>query len=207
MNLTRAIALGDPSAMTLDAPEVLATERLLLRPFALSDAPRLNRLIDGDERVWRFNPGKPKPLERREETIRERMAQYKVFGFGCYAVTLAHDVSGLGRAGEVIGQCGLSPFWYEHRNGRQTLQFEVMYHFGHAYWNQGFATEAARRWVTFAFEAAKLPRLVVCPHKENEASINVLRRLGFSVMPDWLEPDSVICSLSHPDDGSGVLEL
>ena len=57
------------------------------------------------------------------------------------------------------------------------------------------------------FETAKLPRLVVCPHKENERSIAVLRRLGFSVMPDWLEPDCVICALQHPDDGRGAIEL
>ncbi len=179
--------------------KVLETARLLLRPLDLTDAPRLNELIDGDERVWRFNPGKPKSLEQREANIRDRIAQYKIFGFGCYAVVLR-------ATGDLIGQCGLSPFWFEHKNGRQTLEFEVMFHFGHAYWGQGFATEAAGRWVAFAFDEAKLPRLVVCPHKDNGASINVLRRLGFSVTPDWLEADSVICALHHPDDGSGVLE-
>lgn len=170
------------------------------RPFTLADAPRLHQLIDGDERVWHFNPGKPKSLSRREHTVRLRVAQYETFGFGCYAVVQR-------ATGEVIGQSGLSPFWYEHRNGRQTLEFEVMYHFGHAYWSQGFATEAARRWVTFAFETAMLPRLVVSPHKENARSIAVLRRLDFSVTPDWLAPDRVICALHHPDDGPGVLEL
>lgn len=183
-----------------DEPEVLGAERLLLRPLAIEDAPRLNQLIDGDKRVWRFNPGKPKTLEQREATIRERIAQYKVFGFGCYAIVLR-------ATGDVIGQCGLSPFWYEHPNSRRTLEFEVMFHLGHTYWHQGFATEAARRWVKFAFDEAKLPRLVVCPHKDNVASINVLRRLGFSESPDWLEPDHVICALHHPDDGPRVLEL
>ncbi len=200
MKLTSGFVFGEPDPMTGDELNVLETERLLLRPLALTDAPRLNQLIDRDERVWRFDPGKPKSPQQRERYVRERMAQYKIFGFGCYAVVLRSS-------GEMIGQCGLSSYWYEHRNQRRTLQFEVMYHFGHAYWHQGFATEAARRWVDFAFGEARLPRLVVCPHKDNEASINVLRRLGFSVVADWLEPDRVICALHHPDDGRGVLEL
>lgn len=179
---------------------VLETSRLTLRPLEFLDAKPLNALIDKDERVYRFNPVREKTLQERRRVIRNRIEQYKTFGFGCYAILTRNT-------GTLIGQSGLSPYWYEHRNGRKTLEFEVMYHLGHAFWGQGFATEAAQKWVEFAFKRANLPRIITCPDRRNKASIAVLERLGFSTKPDWLESDTVICALHHADDGPETLAL
>ena len=48
-------------------------------------------------------------------------------------------------------------------------------------WNQGFATEGARRVVQFAFDELGLTRLQASPLRENPASQRVLERLGFVV--------------------------
>lgn len=78
-----------------------------------------------------------------------------------------------------------------------------MYTLGKAYWGQGYATEASRAWVQYAFEVAGLKRLVVCPHKANIASVRVLDKLGFRFEDDPLEPGCVLAFLENPQLAAG----
>jgi RimJ/RimL family protein N-acetyltransferase len=47
------------------------------------------------------------------------------------------------------------------------------------YWNRGFATEAARPILAYAFETLELDRLVAFTHLGNVRSARVLEKLGF----------------------------
>lgn len=177
---------------------ILETARLRLRPLTLDDAPRLHDLLDRDEAVWRFDPGYARPWEERLVAVRRRLAQYETFGFGCYAAELR-------TTGELIGQGGLSPYFFEHADGTHSLEFEVMYTLGSAYWGQGFATELSEVWVRYAFREARLRRLVDCPHKANGASVRVLEKLGFRVEDDPLNDAYVIAVLEQPAASSSSL--
>ncbi|MEV8377347.1 GNAT family protein [Kribbella sp. NPDC056861] len=57
-------------------------------------------------------------------------------------------------------------------------------HLGYAiaaeYWGHGYATDAARTLVNFAFESLKLHRVSAAIGPENLASVAVVKRLGFS---------------------------
>jgi len=46
-------------------------------------------------------------------------------------------------------------------------------------WGYGYATEACRRMLQFAFEEATLKEVVATFHKDNNASRNVLQKAGF----------------------------
>jgi RimJ/RimL family protein N-acetyltransferase len=168
----------------------LRTDRLRLRPLTLTDAPALHALLDVEEEMWVHQHGYPFTIEERQEAISSRIEDYERYGFGCFAVELAST-------GELIGQCGLSPHEFESEDGSVSVEFEVMYAIGTAFQNRGFATEAARKWVRYAFDTAGLNRLVVCPLKANVASIRVLEHLGFRIEDDWLEPESVIAYLER----------
>src|SRR5919199_4912790 len=63
------------------------------------------------------------------------------------------------------------------RDGGGILGYSVV----RSQWNQGFATEGARRVVQFAFDELGLTRLQASPLRENPASQRVLERLGFVV--------------------------
>ncbi|BAZ26466.1 putative acetyltransferase [Kalymmatonema gypsitolerans NIES-4073] len=163
----------------------LETERLRLRPLTIKDAKELHQLLDVDPEVWRFDPGYARSFEERVECIKKRLAQYSIYGFGCFAIERKED-------GQLIGQGGLSPHQFENNDGSITDEFEVMYALGKDYWGQGYATEAAAAWVRYAFEILKLKRLVVCPAKANIASVRVLEKLGFRIEDDPLEEGSVL---------------
>jgi ribosomal-protein-alanine N-acetyltransferase len=58
---------------------------------------------------------------------------------------------------------------------------------------QGYATEAARALITFAFDELRLARIVATTERENVASIGVMNRLGMRVErnpfndPPWFQ--------------------
>jgi RimJ/RimL family protein N-acetyltransferase len=168
----------------------LETERLRLRPLTMEDVEPLHQLLDIEPDVWKFAPGYARSLEERIECVERRLQQYQRYGFGCFGIERKAD-------GRLIGQGGLSPHEFENEDGSITDEFEVMYALGKPYWNQGYATEASRRWVQYAFEEASLKRLVVCPHKANAGSVRVLEKLGFRIEDDPLEPKSVLAFLEN----------
>lgn len=167
------------------------TERLHLRPYVDADAPAAHALLDTDPKVWRFDPGHARDLAARRETIQRYGHLWRQFGFGPAAAFEA-------RTGALVGQGGLNPYLFEHRYGTQTVEVEVMFKLGRGHWGQGYATEIARFWADFAFAELRLARLISCPAAANVASIAVLERLGCAIEPDWLEPDTVIATLT-PD--------
>lgn len=170
----------------------IVTERLLLRPLRLDDAETLHRLLDLDPAVWRLDPGFSRSLAERRAELDRRLAHYATFGFGCLAAVET-------ATGDLIGQGGLNPWFAEGPDGSLTLEFEVMYGLGSAYWNRGLGTELAEASVRHAFEHIRLARLLVGPARENHRSIRVLEKLGFDVADDPLEPACKLASLQRGD--------
>ncbi|MEM9496787.1 MAG: GNAT family N-acetyltransferase [Pseudomonadota bacterium] len=91
--------------------------------------------------------------------------------------------------GEKIGTIFLLPLPIDEDDTDYTLvvpghtpegEIEIGYCFKRPAWGQGFATEACRRLVRFAFEDTPLDRIVASFYEENEATKKVLRNAGFT---------------------------
>jgi len=163
------------------------TERLILRSYTDADAPEVHGVLDFDPEVWRFDPGYEPTLDDRRDVIADYETLRGHFGFApCGA--WRHD-------GTFVGQGGLNPYVYDHRDGSRTVEFEVTYKVARRFWRQGYATEIARFWVDFAFRQVRLPRLLVCPERENVASVAVLRGLRATFEDDWLDDATVIATI------------
>jgi RimJ/RimL family protein N-acetyltransferase len=76
--------------------------------------------------------------------------------------------------GAFLGSCGL------HK--RELGAFEFGYWLGKPFWRQGYATEAARRLVAFAFLELGVTQVIAGYFHDNPASGHVLKKLGS--MPD-----------------------
>jgi RimJ/RimL family protein N-acetyltransferase len=74
----------------------------------------------------------------------------------------------------LIGWCGLKLANPTHQEG------ELGYALDHAYWGQGYATEAAQAMLAFGFHDLHLHRTVGTCHPDNRASIQVLEIVGMS---------------------------
>ncbi|MEO8392775.1 MAG: GNAT family N-acetyltransferase [Chloroflexota bacterium] len=142
---------------------ILETERLILRPLAMSDAPTV-RLLAGDYEVAKttLNMPHPYPEDAAEAFIQSRIDNAdkgSVFGI----VRKADQ--------QLMGAMGIHP---EGRFSRA----EMGYWLGVPYWNQGYASEAARRIVAFGFEELELNRIHASYFSENIASRRVMEKAG-----------------------------
>ena len=63
---------------------------------------------------------------------------------------------------------------------KETSEIEVGYGLRKASWGKGYATEAAERILQYGFEDLRLDKIVAVAYPENEASINVMKKLGMS---------------------------
>jgi len=168
---------------------------LALRPYREADASVAFAAMDQDEEVWRWDPGYKPNISKRKDNIARYTALRQQFGFGPCAAFLATEK---GDEGEFIGQGGLNPYIYDHRDGSRTVEFEVMYKLSRSFWGRGYATEIAAFWVRFAFEQLRLPQLYICPNKANINSLAVLERLGARMEDDWLDDETVIGLIRNP---------
>jgi len=143
----------------------LRTTRLLLRPFVLSDAEDVQRLAE-DRAVAEPTSAIPHPYldgmaESWIKTHRKSFADGKQ---AVFAVTLTGS-------GELLGAISLMCMHRTHQRA------EIGYWIGRDFWNQGYATEAARRLIAFAFDLG-LRRVCGRCLKRNPASARVMEKAG-----------------------------
>lgn len=78
---------------------------------------------------------------------------------------------------------------------RSSNEYEIGFHLRKKYWNQGYATEAARAVINFAFNILKAENLFAGHNPNNKGSQKVLQKLGFIYIRDeFYEPTG----LYHP---------
>jgi 8-oxo-dGTP diphosphatase len=142
----------------------LETERLLLRHHRAGDAPAIAALA-GDWDVAKNLGRLPHPYALADaEFFLARAAEGRAAGTDFnFAVTRKAD-------GAFMGGCGI--------HLRDGGQFELGYWFGKPFWKQGYATEAARRLASFAFQTLKTDALVAGWFHDNPDSGRVLEKLG-----------------------------
>ena len=142
----------------------LETKRLLLRVPAAFDVPEIVTLI-GDYDVAKNLSRVPYPYSEADaKGWVEKTAEARGKGTEyVFAITRKDDDA-------YIGSCGL------HK--RDGAYFEFGYWLGKPFWGQGYATEAARRLVAFAFMELGMDTVIAGYFHDNPASGHVLEKLG-----------------------------
>ncbi|HXS36784.1 MAG TPA: GNAT family N-acetyltransferase [Flavipsychrobacter sp.] len=93
-----------------------------------------------------------------------------------------------------IGCCGLWPYKIEEE------LYELGYHLKPAYWGRGYATEAAKTMIVYAFDVLKINKLFARHHPDNNASKNVLLKSGFQYKQDDFFAPTGLYHLSYQLD-------
>jgi RimJ/RimL family protein N-acetyltransferase len=167
--------------------KAMETERLALRPYTLDDVEDLHRVIYSDPEVCRPFCGKTKTPEEVREIVAYRMMQYKMGKFGCLAVIRKADGALMGVV--ALHNCLTWYLVFEDQDPRyNSLEVELAYAFGREYQKQGYATEACRAVIEYAFTELRLRRIAYGVSKDNDNSWNLMMRLGFRPGRD-LHPD------------------
>lgn len=142
----------------------LETRRLLLRPPEYSDAPAIAAWLS-DYDVAKNLANITHPFSEADARTYVTAAHAKrAFGEG-FAFAILDLESAV-----LLGCCRLTL-----ADGR----YKMGYWLGKPYWNRGYASEAAKRLVCFAFHDLKADSLWASWFADNPASGRILEKLGF----------------------------
>ena len=146
--------------------KTLETHRLRLRAFKASDLDQYSEYLSNPAVVRYLGRGQPKS---REETWREMamfLGHWHLKGYGMWALETRENSRFLGRVG--------------FHNPEGWPGFEIGWVLGQEHWGNGYATEAARAALEYAFSNLDRDSVINLIHPEKSASIAVARRLGQS---------------------------
>lgn len=147
----------------------LQTARLRLRPWSPADADAIVDM-NFDPQVNRYLAG---PWDDRQKHHAELLNRIQRSGFpaglGYWTITERDGPD------QFRGYVVLMPL------DRRGPEIEVGWRLPVSQWGKGFATEAAGRLVSHAFEALGAPAVLATVHPAHDRSIRVAERLGFTL--------------------------
>jgi RimJ/RimL family protein N-acetyltransferase len=144
----------------------------------MEDLDALARL-HAEETFWRYPFGRGWSRGETEAFLERTLARYADPGLGVCAVVVRDT-------GELAGWAGLA-----------VPQFlpeilpavEVGWRLGNQFWGRGYATEAGAEWVRHGFDVLALDEIVSIYEPDNVASGAVMKRLGFTLERDTVDPE------------------
>jgi RimJ/RimL family protein N-acetyltransferase len=138
------------------------TERLVLRPPTAADVQPMFE-IHQDPDVMRF-VGKPGDISVAWRNVAMMIGHWHMRGYGMWIVINRDSRQVIGRAGlwNEEGGPGLELGWLIRKSA----------------WGRGYATEAARAALEWAWEHAGHDHIVSVIHAENHPSIRIAEKLG-----------------------------
>lgn len=140
--------------------KIIETERMILRPLTIEDAPDVFEWA-GDAIVNKYMPY---PLHENVHVAEEWIRSLKdknEFGF-CLKET-----------GKVIGAGSIV---YREEN----KAYELGYNLNRNFWGMGYATEAAKAMIEWAYKNLDAKDFFARHANENKASGNVIAKCGFT---------------------------
>lgn len=158
---------------------IFTTDRLLLRPLVEADVDMCLELYTNPDvmRYIRAPKTREKVIEEMPNICRRGCAGK--LGVWCVENKLS---------GEKIGTSLLMPLPVDESEIEWSLlqegdfpdcEIQIGYMFKQAHWGKGFASEACKRLLEFAFKHSPLQEIVAVIDKDNIASQTVLTKAGF----------------------------
>ncbi|RZJ10801.1 MAG: N-acetyltransferase [Rubrivivax sp.] len=157
---------------------VLATPRLLLEPLDDRHFEGLHRL-NSDPAVMRYITGRPDTREETQLMIDRVEARWAEFGYSWWGFIRRTD-------GELVGTGCV-----QHLGRDPAGPLETGWRLRQDAWHHGYASEAARHMVGWAFGTLQPERVCAVCQPENTASSKVMDRLGmtFTGLGRWYDMD------------------
>jgi RimJ/RimL family protein N-acetyltransferase len=146
--------------------KTIETERLLLRPWKNADLDPFAEL-NADLRVMEHFPS-TSSREESEAFMARIRGHFDQHGYGLWAVEVK-------RGEPFIGFVGLGTVSFD---AHFTPAVEIGWRLAHASWGKGYASEAARASLHFAFLELRLDEVVSFTVAANRRSSAVMERIG-----------------------------
>lgn len=157
---------------------IAKSERLVLRKIDERDAAFLLELMNEPAYYAMIGDRGLRTLDDTIEHCREVfMASYDKNGFGMYLICLNDE-------GQTpVGFCGLLK-----RDWLELIDIGYAIHSNH--WRKGYAFEACQMVLAHALNDLGMRELMAITSLENDASLSLLKKLGFHVTGERIHPES-----------------
>jgi len=183
----------------------LETERLIIRPFTLDDLDDIYQILDVDLSNADFGTEGAKSFDERRNWLQWTVMNYEELAklhqppYGDRAVVLKQTDRLIGTCGFVpcLDPFGQLPSFDSAVDGSSarfnSTEFGLFYAFSPTHQRQGYATEATRAMINYAFTQLKLKRIVATTTYDNVPSIGVMRKVGMRIEknpypdPPWFQ--------------------
>jgi RimJ/RimL family protein N-acetyltransferase len=191
----------------------LETSRLIIRPFCMDDLQPLHHLLDVELAAADFGTDGAMSLQERMEWLQWSVLNYEQLA-RLYQPPYGDRALVLKTTGQLIGACGFVPSLCPLgqlpglaapgaivQMSLCTPEFGLFYAVSPSFQRQGYAPEAARALVDYAFQHFRLQRVVATTTYENAASVRVMQKIGMTIErnpfpdPPWFQ---VVGVLNNP---------
>ena len=152
---------------------VIETKRLYLMEMTEANMPDLRAILQDDQTMYAYEGAFSE--EETQEWFDKQQSNYENHKYGLWAAVLQKN-------GKMIGQCGLTQQIIEGR-----LVLEVGYLFNRAYWHKGYASEAARSCIRYAFMVIGFDDVYAIVRDTNLPSMNVAIRCGMTAKQRFIK--------------------
>ena len=163
----------------------LETPRLILRDHEPRDLePYCAMESDAEYR----GPQPVHPRETLERSFQETWLQPKALGMWATECRVS---------GEYIGRCGVYPYRTE-AGVIVPRELTLGFYLSRAEWGRGYATEAGRALIEYAFGSLGVLRIHAGVHRENARSRRVIEKLGFTLVGSIIGSPALDFELDNP---------
>lgn len=153
---------------------MIRTDRLILRAMKENDFDDMFKVFS-DKKVLASFGLESFNREQMKGWVDRNLNHQKEYGYGLFSVILKSNE-------ELIGDCGL-----EHTEFEGEPRVEIGYDFLSKYWNQGYATEAAKAVRDHAIYELNIASNSLCSfiRKNNTASQRVSEKIGMQKIKEY----------------------
>ena len=155
---------------------LISSERLRLRAWQDADLAPLAEMCS-DPKVMQFFP-EALSYEQSKSLFDRLQKSYREFGFTYFVVELKESK-------EFIGFAGIIDQTYE---AYFTPCIDIGWRFKKAAWGKGYATEAAKACLDFAFQKKKLTEVYSVCTSLNTASERIMKKIGMKYAGNFRHP-------------------
>ena len=143
---------------------ILETDRLILRELRKEDKFNLSKVLSDSESMQHY--GHPFNEHEVEEWIKWNIENYATYNCGLWAIILKED-------GTFLGDCGITM-----QNIDGEVLPEIGFHIIKEYCNKGYASEAAKACMEYAFDVLGFEQIYSYSTIDNLPSQKVATKIG-----------------------------
>ena len=152
---------------------LLQTPRSYFREFTENDIQLLFDLNNNPNVIKYVHEPAPTLENVTDILYNSILPQYKLYGFGRWAIHLKSNH-------EFIGWCGLKYI-------KEEDEIDLGYRFKEEFWNKGYGYEAAKATIDYGFNQLNLKRIVATVLPDNIASWKIMEKCGMKCIGDIID--------------------